>query len=143
MNKKINLSLALILIVVFSAISFFAGLKYSEFKTKNNTINNTAMMENFRANMGERSVNNVGGAGRMTVTNSGGQVMGEIIKLEENNFTLSLGEQGSKLVYFNDETIINKLELKEKSELEIGKTISVSGTETDNQSLVANMIQIR
>ena len=84
MNKKINLSLALILIVVFSAISFFAGLKYSEFKTKNNTINNTAMMENFRANMGERSVNNVGGAGRMTVTNSGGQVMGEIIKLEEN-----------------------------------------------------------
>ena len=87
-----------------------------------------------------------------------GNIFGQIISKDTNSITVELrslrqnekpehGETsdqiGSKIIFLNDRTIINKSSPVKINDLEIGQNISINGISNSDGSINANSIQIR
>ena len=90
----------------------------------------------------------------MTRGAEGGFTAGEIISKDNpeggqasygasKSVTIKIPNGGSKIIFFSDSTEINKSARGSADDLEIGKTISISGSANPDGSITAETIQLR
>ena len=144
--KKRLLTIIAVAIVAGGA-GFYGGLKYSQSKTGRNFAGNFQNMANLsdeerQQRMQEMSAANI--AGRVGGNRSGaGFASGEIISKDDKSITVKLRDGGSKIIILADSTEISKFASGEKTDLEVGKQVSVSGTANQDGSITAQSIQLR
>ncbi len=132
MSKNIIVS-SIIIAIVLAGVSFYSGLKYSQ--GKNPTFD--------RASLGQRSPqlggNNVLGNNRTM----GGMVSGEILSIDDKSLTIKSQDGGSRLVFLSASTTISKMTSGSTGDLVIGSNVSINGSNNTDNSINAQMIQIR
>jgi len=119
--------ITIILIVIFSAVGFFAGMKYQQSKQP-------AFLREFGRGQGVRT-----GQGNRQAFRP---VNGEIISSDEKSITVKLQDGSSKIVLFSDKTEINKAASATKEDLKVGEKVAVFGSENSDGSVTAQNIQL-
>ena len=137
MNKKFNLTSLIVIVIIFSAAFFYFGIAYQKTKTPTMGVNRDAMRDMMgRGDFANQGVTNGGGL-------RGGQIIGKIIKIDDSSFTIELNNGGSNTVYITDETFIGQMENIDKNKLKEGQEVLIFGNNQENQSIIAESIQIR
>ncbi len=126
---KKTLFLILIVAVVVGGGAFYGGMKYAQSKVSQ------GRAQGF-SGAGVRN----GGLGNGS---SGGFATGEIISKDEKSVTIKLREGGSKIIFYSDTTEIDKSVTGNSEDLEIGKTVTISGKTNQDGSITAQSIQLR
>ncbi len=119
-------------LVLLGAGAFFGGMKVGE--SKNPKISFTEP-GNFQPGNGTAKMGN-GQQGA-------GLVSGEILSKDEDSITVKLRDGGSKIVLFSDSTDIGKFVDGTSADLEVGKTVTVTGKTNQDGSITAQSIQLR
>jgi uncharacterized protein YneF (UPF0154 family) len=134
---KKNLILILIALIIIGAGGFFGGMKYGESETLKN-LTPEKMREIFQQRGGQLFTQNQGQRQRT------GQnfVLGQVISKDEKSLTIKLADGSTKIVFLSQSTQITKATEGSIEDIEIGKEISVSGTQNEDGSLTARTIQI-
>ena len=134
---KKNLILILIVLIIVGAGGFFGGMKYGESETLKN-LTPEKMREIFQQRGGQLFTQNQGQRQRT------GQnfVLGQVISKDEKSLTIKLADGSTKIVFFSQSTQISKATEGSIEDIEIGKEVSVSGTQNEDGSLTARTIQI-
>ncbi len=138
MKNKKSFIVATIFVLFFSLISFYAGYKYSQ---------------------GRKSVMNFGpgtergglAQGDSMITRQGerqgninqNQVIGEIIKKDDNSITVKTGDASSVIIYLKEDIFVGKMAEVGKSELLEGNNVLILGSKGADSSFIAESIQIR
>lgn len=132
MTKKIIPFILIVAIVGGGA--FFGGMKYGESK------------KSFGKNFTPGQLNG-GFQNSATVRNGNGQgggfINGEIISKDEKNMTVKLRDGGSKIIFFTNTTEISKFASGSSGDLEVGKSVMVTGKTNQDGSVTAQTIQVR
>jgi hypothetical protein len=144
MTKKV-LPIIIALISV-SGVAFYGGIKYTESKTPNASVNG-ANFRNFQ-NMSPEERQNL--AGQMGANRTGanrgagfGGVNGELLSKNEDSIAVKLNDGGSKIVYFVETTKVSKTVDGSIEDLQTGANIMVNGDSNKDGSIIARTIQIR
>jgi hypothetical protein len=69
-------------------------------------------------------------------------VLGQVISKDEKSLTIKLADGSTKIVFLSQSTQITKATEGSIEDIEIGKEISVTGTQNEDGSLTARTIQI-
>ena len=137
--KKLLL-VAVAVAVLVGGGAFYGGMKYAQGRGgRGNFANLTPeQRQQFQANAGGgfRAGQGRGGMGGMFVA-------GEIISKDDKSVTIKLQDGGSKIVFYSDATEVGKSVSGTSADLEIGKTVTTSGTTNSDGSITAQSIQIR
>jgi hypothetical protein len=144
---KNNYLITGILVIVFAGAGFFGGMKYQQSKSQAFTgqLNDRQGM---MINNQQGGIRNPQGNGAGSMKNAGFNrggfkpVAGEIISADDKSITVKLQDDSSKIVLINDKTQINKAETVNKSELKVGETVSVFGSENTDGSVTAQNVQL-
>ncbi|MFA5368435.1 MAG: hypothetical protein WC303_00255 [Candidatus Paceibacterota bacterium] len=127
--KKISSVIGLIIIfALFSAGFFYVGMKYGSSKSMQRG-------QNFQQ-IGLKNGSN-------PMQNKGGLIAGDIIAKDDKSITVKLIDGSSKIIFLSDNVQINKAAVGTINDLEIGSTVSVSGTNSQDGSVIAQLIQLR
>ena len=134
---KKNLILILIILIIVGAGGFFGGMKYGESETLKN-LTPEKMREIFQQRGGQLFTQSQGQRQRT------GQnfVLGQVISKDEKSLTIKLADGSTKIVFLSQSTQITKATEGSIEDIEIGKEVSVSGTQNEDGSLTARTIQI-
>lgn len=126
--KNKNLIITILLVIIVSGGSFFAGMKYQQSRR-------SAAGRQFGA--GQLGI-------RTGLTNRQNfrPVNGEIISSDDKSITVKLTDGSSKIVLFNDKTTINKATDATKDDLKVGGKVMATGQENPDGSISAQTIQI-
>lgn len=125
-----NIIVPILLIVVFSAVGFYGGLKYQQ--SKSPSFNRDFPGQGGRMGQGQFSGNRQGAR----------SINGEIINSDQDSITVKLPDGSSKIVLLSEKTVINKASLALKSDLKTGEKVAVFGTENTDGSTLAQNIQL-
>lgn len=128
--KKNNL-ITIALMIITGIAGFVIGMKYKESKMPEFLRNTPANFNGRNAQFGQR-----GGNGGIR------PVSGEIIDTGENNVTVKLDDNTSKIIILTDESSIKKTEDGTKDDLSEGSKVTVFGEENSDGSITAQNIQI-
>ena len=151
MNKLIAIVIAVAVVVGGGA--FFGGMKYAESKSLRGRVSQADFqnlqnlspeerqqrLQELGANAGAGFRGGAGGGQR----GGGGLTAGEIIAKDDKSITVKLSDGGSKIVFLSDSTTISKMTDGTKSDLEIGKQVTVNGSANSDGSVTAQNIQLR
>lgn len=151
MNKLIPVVIAVAVVVGGGA--FFGGMKYTESKSPRSRVSQADFqnlqnlspeerqqrLQEFGASAGAGFRGGAGGGQR----SDGGFTVGEIISKDEKSVTVKLQDGGSKIVFFSDSTSISKMTDGAKTDLEVGKQITVNGSVNSDGSITAQSVQLR
>lgn len=137
---KNNYLITAILVLVFTGVGFYGGMKYQQSKATSFT----GQFNNRQGTARNNQFGNVTGTIRNGGVNRGGfkPVAGEIISSDDKSITVKLQDESSKIVLINNKTVINKAETVTKSELKVGEKVSVFGSENTDGSVTAQNIQL-
>ncbi len=129
--KKI-IPIIIILIIIGGGV-FYGGMKYGQSKSPAGFIQR------------QQSSTSTAGFlnGRNGDRNGGGFVSGDIIAKDNNSITVKLQNGSSKIIFFSDSTEIDKFATGTASDLEVGKTVMVTGAANQDGSITAQSIQLR
>ncbi|MBI3335025.1 MAG: hypothetical protein HY001_00810 [Candidatus Portnoybacteria bacterium] len=143
MKKLLPIFIAAILVVGGGA--FYGGMKYAESTRQNFARRNLGGQElGVPLHQGfERQANGGGFRSGQRGGNAGGFTTGEIISKDDKSVTIKLRDGGSKIVFFADSTEIAKSVSGTQNDLEIGKSVVVSGKPNQDGSVTADSIQLR
>ena len=139
MSKNYIISIVVIVVVV-AGLAFYGGLKYgqSSFKVGTPPTSNIGP-RNFQSGQGSQ-------AGGMTQKNGrafGGMVTGQIISADSNSLTIKSQDGGSRIVFLSASTTISKIASGTRKDLVIGADVIVNGASNTNNSINAQVIQLR
>ena len=151
MNKLIAIVIAVAVVVGGGA--FFGGMKYAESKSLRGRVSQADFqnlqnlspeerqqrLQELGANAGAGFRGGAGGGQR----GGGGLTAGEIIAKDDKSITVKLSDGGSKIIFLSDSTTISKMTDGTKSDLEIGKQVTVNGSANSDGSVTAQNIQLR
>lgn len=143
---KKNIIVTVVIALLVGAGSFYAGMKYDQ--SKNPTANRNAggfanlSPEERQARLQQFGAIGQSGGVRGTQAN-GGFATGEIISKDEKSITIELQDDGSKIVFFSDNTPIMKTASSTPQDLVSGEFVTVTGTTNQDGSISAQSIQIR
>ncbi|MFA5095498.1 MAG: hypothetical protein WC447_02480 [Candidatus Paceibacterota bacterium] len=135
MNKKTIIYVIVGIIVLVGM--FFIGMSYGK--------NSTSGMKNVNG-FGADIQNQAGQFGMNNKNNkniSGGIVSGEIISKDEKSATVKLIDGGSKIIFFDTNTVVSKMTTGSLTDLATNTEISITGTTNSDGSITAKSIQIR
>lgn len=138
MNKNKIVSIIIIIAVVVSGGSFYAGLKYGQ---NNNSagVRGTGGFSNFAGN-------GMGMGGGMRVSrgaNGAGFTIGEIISKDDKSITVKLRDGGSKIVFLSSSTSVMKTVDGNVNDLAVNSQITAVGVPNSDGSITARSIQMR
>ncbi|MFA4999418.1 MAG: hypothetical protein WC519_01690 [Parcubacteria group bacterium] len=140
MNKKLIIPIALILtILVSGGAGFFAGKTYGV-----NHLSRTALGKIGAArDMGQNGAPEGGFGNRQLGNQQEGMVAGEILSISDGNITVKTANGDSKIILIGEDTKVTKETEADKNELIVGKTVIISGTNGSDNTLTANIIQVK
>ena len=125
-----NTNVLLVIIGVIAAgVGFFGGMKYQQ--TKQTPSQQSA------GRFGGRGPGGQGSNGR-----GFRPVAGSIIAADDKSITVKLQDGSSKIVLVSDSTQINKAASATKSDLQVGQTVAVFGSENSDGSVTAQSVQL-
>jgi len=129
----------IVIVLLVGAVAFFGGMKYGQSKVASN-----GGQGNFRNLSPEQRQQMTQQLGNGAVGRSGNNsATGDIISKDDQSITVKLSNGGSKIVFYSNTTTIDKFAQGTAGDLEVGKTVSVSGTANQDGSVTAKSIQIR
>ncbi len=149
---KKSIIIFIVVIAVVGGGAFYGGIQYGKSQGGNGFANlsaeqRQARMQQMGANVGSfRNGNSRGGAGF---------VNGDIISKDNQSITIALrslgqnssenqnNQAGSKIVFFSTSTQVSKFSAGNLDDLVIGSSITVNGTNNQDGSITAQIIQIR
>jgi hypothetical protein len=134
--KKI-LPIIIVVAVVIGGSAFFAGYKVGQGGSTTN-----GRMNGFPTDLTGGNIQGFPN-GDMGTRNGEGSVSGEIISKDDNSVTVKLKDGGSKIVFYSEATEISKTVDGMVIDLEVGKTVVVSGTTNQDGSITAKTVQLR
>jgi hypothetical protein len=140
MTKKHIITLVVIAIV-FASGGFFGGYKYGQ--NKNSA--GKRVLDQF-PNMNGRQFGQNSNNNSTTQKNrlgGGGMIMGTILSIDGKTLTVKVQDGGSKIVFLNDSTAIEKSVSGSLADLTTDKTVQIAGTTNSDGSITAQNIQIR
>lgn len=132
MNKKL-IPVFVLVVVIVGALCFFAGTKLS---SKNKSF---GPGQNGFSTDGQAMENGFAGANR----GSGSSAFGTIIAKDEESLTIETQNGGSKTILLSGDTKVSKTIDGIFDDLEVGKTVTVSGKSNSDGSLTATSIDLR
>lgn len=124
----------IIAVLIVTAGAFYGWIKYAEQKAQSGR---------------EQRIRQFGGVGSgfrnggQESRINGGVVAGEILSKDDKSITVKTRDGGSKIIFYSDTTEIGKFAAGSLGDLEIGKTVSVSGIANSDGSVTAEVIQMR
>ncbi len=128
--KNSMIIIGLLLLVIVSGGSFYAGMTYQNGKTARLS----------------RQFNGAPGQGQRLGVNGNRQgfrpVSGSIISKDDKSITVKLQDGSSRIVILSDKTTINKAAAATKDDLTVNETVSVFGTDNSDGSVTAQTIQL-
>jgi len=135
----------IIIVIIVAAGAFFGGMKYGQSKNSGNL--SRGGFQNFenltpeerQQRMQEMGANVQGMRGNRGEAFNGG----EILSKDDKSITVKLPDGGSKIVFYSDTTEITKFVDGTAGDLEVGKTVMVTGTTNSDNSITATSIQLR
>lgn len=141
MRKELILIIIVAMLVV-GAGAFYGGMKYGQSAGSFYRENFQSFSAEQRQQMfqGRIGAGEPGGMGRGAGSNF---VSGEVISKDDQSVTVKTADGGSKIVFFSDSTQISKTADGSISDVEVGKTVMVSGKANQDGSITAQSIQIR
>jgi len=130
--SKIKTTIIIGLILI--AIAFYGGFKYGQ----TNSVSN-------QSNFSGRTMNgqSIGGFARRSLGEGGGMVRGDIVKKDDQSFTIALPTSGSQIIWYSTSTEVQKTVAGSPTDLVVGQKINVNGSTNSDGSLTANLIQLR
>lgn len=131
MKKPIIIIGLVIAIAVIAGGSFYGGMIYDQKK----------ITSGFAQRMGNISGRN--GIPTNINRQGGAMVSGDITAKDDKSITVSLRDGGSKIIFFSDKTEIGKFVSGTATDLEIGKSVTITGTTNSDGSVIAQSIQLR
>ena len=129
-NKIISLVLAGIVIV---GISFYLGMQYGQ-----NSKSQMGPGGNFSQRNGQMGSSTLRGNRSL-----GGMVSGQILSIDTNSLTIKSQDGGSRIVFLSASTTVNKMTEGAVKDLVVGSNVSVNGGANADNSINAQIIQIR
>ena len=138
MKKIISIVLVIIVAGVLAGGAFYGGMRYGENKT-------TQGISQERQQRFQQMGASVSGATGGRPGNQAGSnfVAGEIISKDDKSITVKLLDGGSKIIFFSDTTEFDKFTTGSSSDLEVGKTVMITGKTNQDGSITAQSIQLR
>lgn len=130
MNK--NIILVIVLIIVMGGAGFFGGIKYQQGKVPR--------MDQFGRNENSLNNRNQMGIGQKRMGN--GQIVGEIVSVDEKTMTVKMTDGSSKIVLLSENTAVSKSTEAQKSELKVGVRVAVFGTPNTDGSVTGQNIEL-
>jgi len=130
--------------LVIGGGSFYGGMQYA---------NQSRAAARGQFSTGQGFGGRTGGAGGRFAGGTGGFTAGTIVSADPSSITVQLGganasstsgtASGSKIVLLNSSTQIGKFTSGSASDLTVGESVTVQGTQNSDGSITAQMIQIR
>jgi len=134
MKKIISIALVIVVVGLLMGGAFYGGMQYKEQGI------GQERQQKFQQ-MGASATGAVNGKLGNQLGSS--FITGEIISKDEKSINVKLQDGSSKIIFFSDTTEINKFITGSSSDLEVGKTITISGKENQEGSITAQSIQLR
>lgn len=129
MKKTIFL---IILIILVATGAFYAGMKYNQSKSlsrRSGPLNFQNLPFQERQRIRSQTDSNF--------------VRGEIISKDDQSLTIKIPNGGSRIIFYSDQTEINKFIKGSLNDLEIGKTVIINGKANEDGSITARFIELR
>jgi len=117
-----------IAIIIIGVVAFYGGMKYSENKIPQRNSFQGGRMTNI-ANSGR-----LGGADFIS---------GDIISKDDKSITIKMRDGGSKIIFYSNSAEVGKFVSGASSDLEVGKSVTITGSANSDGSITAQSIQIR
>lgn len=136
-NMKKTLSIIIVIAVIVGGGAFFVGYKIGRSGGVSNERINGDM------NFAKGNMQSLPSGSGFGVRNGGGMTSGEILSKDDNSITIKLNDGGSKIVFYSEVTEISKTIDGIVADLEVGKTVMVSGTTNQDGSITAKTVQLR
>lgn len=128
-----NIIIFIVSLIVVGGLGYYLGTKQT---------NSPSARETNGQFTGNRGNFNRGQNGQFT--GRGGMVVGEIINFNDQTLTIkNETDGGSRLIFLSTSTTITKTEPATTNDLQAGKKVMVSGSQTTDGSVKAQMIQLR
>jgi hypothetical protein len=137
MNKKLFI-IFLILVIIIGGGAFYGGMIYG----KNKATQGISQERQQRFQQMGASVTGATG-GRSGNQAGNGFASGQIISKDDKSITVKLRDGGSKIIFFSDTTEVDKFTTGNPSDLEVGKTVMITGKTNQDGSITAQSIQLR
>jgi hypothetical protein len=122
--KNQNLLIVAAIVIAFSGVGFFGGMKYQQSKAPRfNPQNRNGQMTNNRQFRG-------------------GQILGDIIAIDDKSITVKLTDGSSKIILVSGTTSINQATTATMTDLKVGTKVAAFGQTNTDGSVSAANIQI-
>jgi preprotein translocase subunit YajC len=133
---KQNQIITLVLVaVVFAGVGFFGGTKYQQSQTQSQRGQLAGQLGN-RGTPG--AANGMGRTGGFR----GGQILGDIMSVDNNSITIKLADGSSKIILLSNTTSINQASIATITDLKVGEKVAAFGTANSDGSVTAQNVQI-
>ena len=130
LSQKNKIVWSVVVVIVVAAIAFYSGMKYGQ-----------------GGNAGQAGTGNyslrMGTSTRSGSRAFGGMVSGQILSMDANSITISTQGGGSRIVFLSASTTIGMMTNGTVKDLAAGQNVTINGSANPDNSLNAQMIQIR
>jgi len=118
--------------------AFYGGMTYGENKTTQ------GISQERQQRFQQMDASATGAMGGRSGNQAGNNfVTGEILSKDDKSITVKLRDGSSKIIFFSDTTEVDKFTSGSSSDLEVGKTVMITGKTNQDGSITAQSIQLR
>lgn len=132
---KNNLTMTIIVAVVFAAVGFYGGTMYQK-----NQVSTTASMNGFAGGAGGSRF--AGGSGAFGRRGGGGQTVGTVLTQDANSMTVKLADGSSKIVLLSNATVFSKSSPATAADIKVGDRVAVFGAANSDGSVNATNVSL-